>query len=99
MQLYSTNVGESIRHAKRRYSEHLGISVLSGKPLKGQNSTAVRDHILSCKPEASFKDFKIIGRNTTNKYNLRVKESLFINKESPSIIIQGNSIPLVLFTE
>ena len=95
----STYVGESIRHAKRRYSEHLGISALSGKPLKGQNSTAVRDHILSCKPEASFKDFKIIGRDTTNKYNLRVKESLFINKESPNINIQGNSIPLVLFTE
>ena len=67
----STYVGESIHHAKRRYSEHLGISALSGKPLKGQNSTAVRDHILSCKPEASFKDFKIIGRDTTNKYNLR----------------------------
>ena len=95
----STYVGESIRHAKRRYSEHLGISALSGKPLKGQNSTTVRDHILLCKPEASFEDFKVIGRDNTSKYNLRVKESLFIHKERPNINIQGNSIPLVLFTE
>ena len=65
----SAYVGESIGHAKGIYSEHLGISALSGKPLKGQYSSAVRDYISSCKPEAPFKDFEIIGRDTTNKYN------------------------------
>ena len=33
----STYVSESIGHAKKRYSEHLGISTLAGKPLNGQN--------------------------------------------------------------
>ena len=95
----STYISESIRHAKRRFSEHLDISALTGKPLKGQNSTTVRDHILSCKPEASYEDFEIMGRDTTNRHNLRVKESLFIHRDSPNINIQGSSIPLVLFTK
>ena len=42
---------------------------------------------------------KIIGRNTTNRYNLRVKESFFILRDSQNINIQGSSIPLVLFTK
>ena len=94
----STYIGESIRHAKRRYSEHMGVSALSGKPLKGQNSTTVRDHVKCCKYDVSLDDFEIIGRDNTSEVNLLIKESLFIHRDTPTINIQGNSIPLVLFT-
>jgi len=92
----STYIGESVRHAKRRYCEHMGVSALSGKPLKGQNSTNVRDHLKRCNAVSSLENFKIICRDS-NEINLRIKESLFINKDSPDINIQGNSIKLLLF--
>ena len=95
----SIYIGESIRHTKKRFSEHLGLSALTGKTLKGQNSTTVKDHIDDCKPNASMDDFRIIGRDNTSRTNLRIKESLFIHRDCPSINIQGNSIPLVLFTK
>jgi hypothetical protein len=92
----ATYIGESVRHAKRRYCEHMGISALSGKPLQGQSSTNVRDHIKRCNAFSSLENFKIICRDS-NETNLRIKESLFISKDSPDINVQGNSIPLLLF--
>ena len=94
----STYIGESKRHTKRRFCEHMGISALTKKPLKGKNSTTVNDHAKQCKSEISLDDFCILGRENSNKTNLRIKESLFIHRDKPEINIQGNSIPLALFT-
>ena len=94
----STYIGESKRHTKRRFCEHMGISTLTGKPLKGQNSTTVNDHAKQCKSETSLDDFCLLGRDNSSKTNLRIKESLFIHRDKPEINIQGNSIPLALFT-
>ena len=93
----STYVGETIRHAKRRFSEHMGVSGLTGKPLKGQNPTAVLDHVKKCKCLISLSDFAIIGRDNISEENLRIKESLFTHKENPKLSIHSKSIPLVLF--
>jgi hypothetical protein len=93
----STYVGETIRHAKRRFSEHMGLSGLTGKPLKGQNRTAVFDHVEKCKCLISLSDFAIIGKDNISEENLRIKESLFTHKENPKLSIHSNSIPLVLF--
>ena len=93
----STYIGESIRHTKRRFCEHMGISALTGKALKGQNQTSVKDHLNVCKCNITFEDFEILGRDTTNEFNLRIKESLFISRDKPTLNIQGGSIPLDLF--
>ena len=70
-------IGETMRHSKVRWSEHLGISCFTNLPVAGLR-TPIRDHIIDKKCEASIENFKIIGRE--EKHNLLlIKESLFIN--------------------
>ena len=92
----STYIGKTKRHTCHRFSEHAGRSPLTGKIVKGQNSTTVRDHMLTCDTVVSNDNFKIIGRDTVDYY-LKIKESLFIMKEKPNLNVQGKSIPLALF--
>ena len=92
----STYIGKTKRHTHHRFSEHAGVSPLSGKKVKGQKSTTVRDHMLVCDTIVRSDDFKVIGRDNVD-YHLRIKESLFIKKEMPNLNIQGKSVPLALF--
>jgi hypothetical protein len=92
----STYIGKTKRHTHHRFCEHAGRSPLTGKQVKGQNSTTVRDHMLTCDTVVSRENFEIIGRDTIDYY-LKIKESLFIQRDGPDLNIQDNSIPLVLF--
>ena len=74
----------------------MGKSPLTGKILSGQNSTTVRDHMLECNTTVCMDDFVIIGRDPDN-IKLKIKESIFINRDKPELNIQGKSIPLTLF--
>ena len=44
-------------HLKKRVSEHMGVSALTGKVLKGQQSTAVMNHMLDCDHMVKPDDF------------------------------------------
>ena len=92
----STYIGKTKRHVHHRFSEHAGRSPLTGKVLKGQSSTTVRDHMLTCDTIVCDDNFEIIGRDSIDYY-LKIKESIFIKLEKPSLNIQGKSIPLALF--
>ena len=72
------------------------MSPLSGKALKGQNSTTVRDHMLACDTVVTRENFKIIGADSNNTH-LMIKEALFTMRDKPSLNIQGKSVPLALF--
>ena len=37
--------------------EHLGISALTGKRVKSDNDSAIKEHLLFCNHTADFKDF------------------------------------------
>lgn len=93
----STYIGESIRHAKRRFCEHLGISALSGKTMLNPPPSRIRDHKLECSCNPALKDFKVISRDTISEHRLLIKESLFIHGDKPSLNIHGASTPLILF--
>ena len=75
----------------------MGVSALTGKILRGQNNTAVKEHLKQCKCKISIENFEILCKDSTSEYNLMIKESLFIHRDKPIINIQGNSIPLTLF--
>lgn len=90
-------IGETKRHEKTRFCEHLGISALTGKNLKHKKDSHIRDHLRQCKTEINYDCFKIIGRDNLSKINLKIKESLFIHRDKPAINVQGSSIPLMLF--
>jgi hypothetical protein len=93
----STYIGETTRHAKKRFSEHMGISALTGKIMATPMRTAVSDHNIICRAKMQWKDFTIIGRENESELNLRIKESLFCRRDRPRLNIQGSSIPLELF--
>ena len=92
----ATYVGKTKRHTQKRFSEHAGCSPLTGKVLKGQKSTTVRDHMLVCDTIVTRENFEILGADSNNTH-LRIKEALFTMREKPSLNIQGKSVPLTLF--
>ena len=93
----SAYIGETIRHAKRRFEEHMGRSALTGMPLTRPPPTAISEHVKSCGTAPEMSNFEIIGRESSSEVVLRIKESLFIHRDRPSLNIQGQSIKLNLF--
>ena len=77
-------IGKTFRHLKVRVSEHQGVSPRTGKVLKGTSSTSVRDHMLICDHKVEWDDFTVLG-NEFNHNLLELKESLFINRDKPSL--------------
>lgn len=95
----STYIGETKRHFMVRSHEHMGISLLTNKPLSynEKNATAVNKHCHDNSHLCTIDNFKIIGQ-ATNKFHLRLKESFLISQVNPSIInVQKKSVPLCLF--
>ena len=93
-----TYIGKTYRHFQVHFSEHLGISKVTNLPLKynKKSTTAIRDHINSCKHQNSPENFKIIG-TAKNDYYLKIKESLNILRETPQLNKTVKSFPLALF--
>ena len=89
-------IGETFRHQHTRFCEHMGISGLTGKEMKSKKDSAIRDQLLTCDGVITHDSFVIIGREA-DLIARRVKESLFIHRDEPSLNIQGTSIPLKLF--
>jgi len=52
--------------------------------------------MLECDTTISAENFEIICRDNINTH-LKIKESIFIKREDPSMNIRGKSIPLTLF--
>ena len=52
--------------------------------------------MLTCDTVVCDDNFEILGRDSVDYY-LKIKESIFIKLEEPSLNIQGKSIPLALF--
>ena len=59
--------------------EHIGISTLTKKQVKPENSS-VADHLLLCNNSASYDDFSILTRES-KKLLLELKESLIIMRD------------------
>ena len=88
-------IGETDRHSKVRWGEHLSISCFTDEPVQGIR-TAVKDHMEKNKCKPDFDDFKVIGCD--NNRLLRVlKESLFIKLYNPDLNKQVKSARLYLF--
>ena len=92
-----TYIGKTSRHYQVRFSEHLGISKVTNRPLKysKNTSTAVRDHTQCCDHKNTPDSFKIIG-SAKNDYHLKIKESLNILRENPLLNKTVKSFPLYL---
>ena len=64
-------IGETKRHEKTRFCEHLGVSALTGKESKTKKESHIRDHLKHCKTNIDYDCFEIIGRDNVSKINTR----------------------------
>ena len=70
----ATYNGKTKRHFKVRICEHLGVSALTGKRAKGNNDSAIKEHLF-CNHSSGFDDFSILASNN-NDFKVTVMESL-----------------------
>ena len=78
----ATYYGKTKRHFKVRMCEHLGISALTGKRVKGDDDSAIKEHLLFCNHTPDFEDFSILATNN-NDFKVTLMESRLINRDQP----------------
>ena len=91
----SSYYGCAERHTMIRYADHLGFSWRTGGKIVGVG-TEIKSHLKTCKCKSTIKDFKIVASDD-NPQRLRIKESLLIKKDQPSLNKNTYSTPLYLF--
>ena len=64
--------------------EHLGISALTGKRVKGDDDPAFKEHLLFCQHTPDFEDFSILATNS-NGFKVKLMENLLINRDYPPL--------------
>ena len=84
------------RHFKVRMCEQLGISALTGKRVKGDDDSAIKEHLLFCNPTPDFEDFSILATNSSD-FKATLMESLLISRGHPPLNKSKQSLPLELF--
>ena len=94
----ATYYGKTKRHFKVRMCEHLGVSALTGRRVKGNNDSAIEEHHLFCNHSSGFDYFSIITSNN-NDFKVKVMESLLINRDHAPLNKNRHSLPLELFDD
>ena len=93
---HSNYIGQTSRHLRHRIAEHEGVSHLTGKVMKSQFHSSIRDHSLHCSGcDCSPENFKILATGSTD-LELLVKERLLINLRRPSLNGNSGSFELLL---
>ena len=92
----ATYYGKTKHHFKVRMCEHLGISALTGKRVKGDDDSAIKEHLLFCNHQPDFEDFSILATNN-NDFKVTLMESLLINRDHPPLNKNKQSLLLELF--
>ena len=92
----TTYYGKTRCHFKERMHEHLGISALTGKRVKGDNDSAIKQRLLFCNHAPDFEDFSILATNN-NDFKVRLMESLLINRDNTPLNMNNQSLYLELF--
>ena len=91
----SCYIGLAERHTYVRWCDHLGLSWRSGQSIVGVQ-TEVKTHLNTCKTLCDLNNFKVLtGDNDVMR--LKIKESLLIKKDGPSLNKNVYSTPLYLF--
>ena len=72
--------GKTKRHFKIRMCEPLGISALTRKRVKGDDDSAIKEHLSFCNHTPDFEDFSIRTTNN-NDFKVTLMENLLINRE------------------
>ena len=74
------------------------IALSTGKNIKSNKNSAVRDHMLVCNNNVSFEDFSVLANGTT-EFRIKLQESLLIHRDGPHLNKTSESAPLMLFSK
>ena len=77
--------------------EHLGVSARTGKRMKGDNDSAVKEHLF-CNHSSGFDNFSILASNSSD-FKVTLIESLLIKRDHPPLNKNRHSLPLELFDD
>ena len=80
----ATYYGKTKCHFKVRMCEHLGISALAEKRIKGDDDSAITECLLFCNPKPDFEDFSILATNN-NDFKVTLMESILIYRDHPPL--------------
>ena len=94
----ATYYGKTKRHFKVGMCEHLGVFALTGKRVKGDNDSAIKEHHLFCNNLSGFDDFSILA-SSNNGFKATLMESLLINRDHLPLNKNRHSLPLELFDD
>ena len=89
-------IGKTERQLGMRISEHMGVSVRTGKALKAKPHSDIFDHCQKCKCHINPDNFTIEDSHQTDK-GLLILESLYQKIKKPTIGIMQQSTPLMSF--
>ena len=84
----ATYYGKTKRHFKVTMCQHLGVSALAGKRVKGDNDSATKEHHLFRNHSSGFDNFSILASNNNN-FKVTLMESLLINRDHPPFNKKG----------
>ena len=89
-------IGETRRHVGSRIAEHTGVSFATKKPIVGDKNSAIQRHIASTNHSTESDQFKVLCR-AKSRFDLLIKESLYIARDLPALNNNVSSYPLNLF--
>ena len=92
----ATYYGKTKRHFKVGICENLEISALTGKRAKGDDDSAIKEHLLLCNHARDFEDFSILATKN-NGFKVTLMESLLIITDHPPLNKNKQYLPLELF--
>ena len=92
----ATYNGKTKRHFKVRMSEHLEISALTGKRIKGDDDSAIKERLLFCNHTPDFEDFSILATKKSD-FKVTLIDSLLINTDHSLLNKIKQSLPLAFF--
>ena len=92
-QCSATYIGETSRHLYSRIAEHQGRSPRTGQLLKNVNSNVFK-HFLDTGHDINTNNFEIL--TSAPNGNLKILESVFIEKLKPSLNLTVSSTPLTI---
>ena len=86
-------IGSTIKSLKCRASQHNNISSRTGLPVKAGNSSIMEHVNRSCNTNIDLSHFSIIDK-VEGEFNLRLLESVYINKVKPNLNNHNSAVKL-----
>ena len=90
----SRYVGSTNRNLYMRVREHSGRSYRTGERVANPVKSSIMDHAMVCDTKIDLDRFKILS--CSNKFNVRILETLFIFRLRPELNDFNSAFPLVI---